>query len=101
MMTSKHYNMDRIERERIIQKIGVGKAIATVEIDRGHPNGTELHTITTTGIIIIRNKRTNKIVTKLIARPNQIRRYFPKETELIKKVIQVAIIHQRLGYNKI
>ena len=100
-MTSKHYNRDRIRREKLIQEIGLGKAIATVEIDRGHKDGAELHTITTTGIIIIRNAKTKKLVTKLIARPNQIRRYGLKETEVIKKAIAVAMIHQKLGYNMI
>lgn len=100
-MTSKHYNRDRIRREKLIKEIGLGEVIATVEVDRGHRDGAELHTITTTGIIIIRNKETQKLITKLIARPNQIRRYFPKETEIIKKTIAIAMVHQKMGYNMI
>ena len=75
-MESRHYTFERTEREEIIEKIGIGEAVATFRIDRGHINGPELHTITTTGIIIIRNERTNKMITKLIARPKQIERYF-------------------------
>lgn len=96
-MTSRHYNRDRIIREKLIQQIGIGKEIKTVEVDKGHPNGAELHTITTNGIIIIRNARTKKMITKLIARPNQIKRYGIED----KKVIEIARQHQALGYNMI
>ena len=96
-MTSRHYNRDRIIREKLIREIGVGKEIKTVRVDKGHPNGAELHTITTNGIVIIRNERTNKMITKLIARPNQIRRYGIED----KKVIEIARKHQTLGYNMI
>ena len=97
---SKHYKNDRYDREDIIiSEIGMGKPIITVEIDRNHPKGPELHTITSTGIIIVRNKRSHKIVTKLIARPGQIRRYFDIIPENIKPIIEIAKIHQALGYN--
>lgn len=96
-MTSKHYNRDRIIREKLIRQIGIGKEIKTIRVDRGHKDGAELHTITTNGIIIIRNERTHKMITKLIARPNQIRRYGIED----KKVIEIARKHQALGYNMI
>ena len=96
-MTSKHYNRDRVLREKLIKEIGLGKEIMTVRVDKGHPMGAELHTITSNGIIIIRNERTNKMVTKLIARPNQIKRYGIED----KKVIEIARKHQILGYNMI
>ncbi len=96
---SRHYTEDRKTREEIINKIGTGKAIATVRVDRGHRNGAELHTITTTGIIIIRNERTHKMITKLIARPGQVRRYFTEITEEVQKVIDIAREHQMMNYN--
>lgn len=96
-MTSKHYTDDRKIREELIQKIGLGKEIGTFRVDKGHPNGAELHTVTDTGIIIIRNERTHKMVTKLIARPNQIKRYGIKD----KNLIEIARKHQILGYNMI
>ena len=99
-MYSKHYVSDRIEREKLIQKIGIGVALDTIRVDRHHINGAELHTITSTGIIIIRNERTNKIVTKLIARPGQIKRYYNEVPKIMEKVIQIARVHQELGYNK-
>ena len=96
-MVSKHYIKDRVKREKLIKEIGIGKEVKTVRIDKGHPNGAELHTITSNGIIIIRNERTNKMVTKLIARPNQIKRYGIED----KRVIEIARKHQTLGYNMI
>ena len=99
-MYSSHYVKERVERERIIQKIGLGYEVATITVDRNHPNGAELHTITSTGIIVIRNARTKKIVTKLIARPGQIRRYFEEITPEIQKVIEVAYLHKKLHYNE-
>ena len=95
-MTSKHYTDDRKVREELIKKIGLGNEIGTFRVDKGHPKGAELHTVTDTGIIIIRNERTHKMVTKLIAR-NQIKRYGIED----KKVIEIARKHQSLGYNMI
>ena len=96
-MTSRHYNRDRVIREKLIKEIGVGKEVKTVRVDKGHPNGPELHTITSNGIIIIRNERTHKMITKLIARPNQIRRYGIED----EKIIEIARKHQTLGYNMV
>lgn len=99
MLKSKHYKFDRQKREEIIKKIGTGNVIAIVEVDRNHRDGPELHYITDTGLIIVKNKNTKKLVTKLIARPQQIRRYFKNPTAEIKKIINLAYEHQKLGYN--
>ena len=98
-MDSRHYAEERKNREALISAIGLGRELVTIEVDRNHPKGPELHTITSTGIIIVRNKRSHKIVTKLIARPGQIRRYFDEVPENLKKVIEVAKVHQKMGYN--
>ena len=95
-MTSKHYEIDRQAREAIIEKIGYGKVVAEFIIDRGHRNGPEIHKISDTGIIKIYNKRSGKLITKLIARPGQIRRYYevgkaPKN--LIQKAIDNTVKH--------
>lgn len=98
-MTSKHYSNDRKERERLINEIGNGNIIKTVVIDKGHRNGAEIHTLSDTGIITIFNQRTKKLITRLIARPGQIKRYF-KENEIIPKgLINLAREHQRMAYN--
>lgn len=98
-MTSAHYTMDRQERETIIQQIGYGQTIKTVEIDRGHRNGPEIHKISNTGIITIYNKKTGKMITKLIARPAQIRRYYENE-EVPQNLLRLAREHQERGYNE-
>lgn len=98
-MTSKHYRNDRKERERIINMIGTGKTVDSFIVDRGHKNGAERHEITNTGIIIIYNNRTNKMITKLIARPGQIRRYY-KEGKAPQELIKKAIDNTKdTGYN--
>ena len=97
-MTSNHYKTDRQARESLIQQIGVGTIIKTVKLDKGHKNGPEIHKITNTGIIIIYNAKTNKMVTKLIARPAQIKRYY-KDGNAPKELIEIAIEHTRKGYN--
>jgi len=99
MTTSRHYLNDRSKRQALIDLIGEGQPIATFTVDKHHPNGPELHTITDTGIIIIRNKRTKKMITKLIARPAQITRYFKKIPQGIEKVLALAEEHQQKGYN--
>ena len=101
MTNTKHYTQDRRERENLIRQIGTGKAIANFTVDRGHRNGPEIHIITENAIIIVKNERTHKTVTKLIARPGQIRRYFTEITEEIQRVIDKAREHELKGYNLI
>ena len=97
-MTSKHYSEEREEREAIIRQIGMGEVVASFRVDRGHRNGAEIHKITNTGIIIIYNERTGKMVTKLIARVGQIRRYY-KDGNAPKEIIREARKHMEMGYN--
>ena len=97
---SRHYAEERQKRELLIQAlIGEGEEVDTFrQIDK---NGrVTYHTITTTGIIIIKTA-TEKIITKIIARPNQIRRYFDVITEQIQAIIDVALLHVKCGYNTI
>lgn len=92
---------EREERNRFIEnEIGIGNPVRTFRWDKGHPNGPELHTITDTGIIIVRNERTNKLVTTLIARPGQIYRYYITENEdPPKDLMEIARNHESQGYN--
>ncbi len=97
-MKSRHYQNDRRGREERIKKnIGYGIVIARFLVDRGHANGAEIHELTDTAIINIYNERTHKLVTKLIARPGQIRRYYkdgnaPKEV-LDRAYYNTAVMH--------
>lgn len=97
-MTSRHYSEERLIREALIKKIGIGHKVAEFTVDRGHKDGAEIHVITSTAIIVIFNYRTHKLVTKLIARPNQIKRYY-KDGNAPAELIEIARDHQRKGYN--
>lgn len=97
-MISKHYTVDRKKREHIIEMIGAGEIIKKVIVDKGHEKGPEIHEISSTGIIVIKNQRTKKLVTKLIARPGQIRRYF-KTDKAPEYLINIAREHEIKGYH--
>ena len=99
-MNSRHYSTDRQNREAIITQIGVGTVIKTVVVDRGHRNGPEIHKITDTALILIYNQRSGKLVTKLIARPAQILRYYRDDEPKPTKVVELARVHARLKYNE-
>ena len=97
---SSHYSKEREAREKlIIQLGGDGKPIKEVVVDRGHKNGKEIHIVTDNAVVIIKNKDSGKLVTKLIARPQQIRRYIPNISP-VSTIIKKATERMRLGYNK-
>lgn len=106
-MVSKHYQSQRNERERFIDEClgGDGKVVDSFVVDKGHKNGLERHDITDNGIIVIYNLASNKLCSKLIARPQQIRRYYensgrkpPLEYE---NILRLAREHNIAGYNEI
>ena len=101
MSNSIHYSEERQSRAWLITNvIGIGNVIDRFVWDKGHPNGAEIHCITDTGIIIIYNQRTGKMVTQLIARPQQIKRYYEKEgRKAPPHVVELAFEHQQKGYN--
>ena len=103
MQKTIHYNSDRKDRIDFIKNVvGVGTIIDKFIVDRGHPNGAEIHSITDNGIIIIQNKNTEKLVTMLIARPQQIKRYYIAENKPIPlNVVRIAYEHLLKGYNEI
>lgn len=98
---SNHYTTDREKREELIRQIGPGRVIRTAVVDRHHPNGPEIHEISDTGIITIYNQRTGILVTRLIARPGQIRRYYnpDKGDYPPRRVLDLAREHQQMYYN--
>lgn len=97
--TSAHYIKERRTREGNVRKVGEGVEVDRFVVDRGHPNGAEIHVITSTGIIRVYNQRTNKLVTKLIARPGQIRRYYPNGNAP-EYIIAAALEHRRAGLHE-
>ena len=98
-MISKHWTEDRKARIHTINMIGEGQIIKRVIVDKGHVNGPEIHEISTTGIITVKNLRTKKLVTKLIARPGQIKRYWT-DGNAPAELIRIAREHQQAGLNK-
>jgi len=98
-MTSVHFTRDRQDRENLIKEIGSGKVVKRVVIDRGHRNGPEIHEVTDNAIVNIYNQRTGKLITKLIARPNQIKRYY-EEGKTPKEILNKAYDHMKKGYNE-
>ena len=98
-MTSLHFTRDRQDRETLIKEIGSGKVVKRVVVDRGHRNGPEIHEVTDNAIVNIYNQRTRKLITKLIARPNQIRRYY-EEGKAPKEILNKAYEHMKKGYNE-
>ena len=94
-----HYRRDRRYRERIIQTIGEGTVIKVMTVDRGHPKGPEIHELSSTGIITVWNFNHTKIITKLIARPGQVKRYY-KDTTAPTELVMLAKEHLKLHYNR-
>lgn len=105
-MVSQHYETQRNKREKFIEEhLGEGHIIDGFIVDKGHIKGAEVHSITDNGIIIIHNLLSGKLVTKLLAREWQIRRYYentnrerPPEYE---RVVDLARLHESLGYNNV
>ena len=96
---SAHWAQDRKDRAYIINIIGgIGKPLFQKEVNTGHPNGPELHTITSNGIIVIHNAITGRLVTMLIARPKQLEKY---GFAIPEYVLRKAKYHQKMGYNEL
>lgn len=105
-MVSEHYKKHRCRREKFINEHinGDGRMIDGFIVDNGHVGGLECHSITENGVILIHNLNSGVLISKLIARPEQIARYYemtgretPPEYE---NVIRLAMWHKSLSYNK-
>lgn len=102
-MTSEHYNQDRDWREYLISTvIGEGNIVDSFVVDKGHRNRPEIHSVTDTGIIVIHNQKSGKMVTKLIARPGQVIRYYKNEgKEIPWEIVKIAKRHQEEFCNQV
>lgn len=100
---SKHLGETRNERMKNVNKIGKGTIMKSFLVDKNHPNGLEIHIITSTGLIFIFNERTGKLCTILIARPAQIKRYYENcniPNEIPRNVVELAYQHECNNLNK-
>lgn len=106
MENTKHFIRERKERTEFINNVicDKGKVVCKNVIDRGHPNGAERFELTDKGIIMVYNDRTNKHITDLIARPNQIYdrlkdSFLELPIEVRNEILAIAKVHKDLGYN--
>ena len=103
-MNSSHYSKRRTRRQRLIKEHinGDGNIIDSFVINKGHVDGIEIHSITDTGLIIIHNQSSGKLITKLIARPSQIKRYYRNSGRTPPQwLLTIAEWHKNLGYNEV
>lgn len=103
---SKHLFYDRAQRDYFVSKYNLtNENIMNVFcVDKGHPDGIELHVIYKSGIIKIINPINRRIITYLIARPQQIKRYYDKcrlKVNWDRSVLDLAKEHQLQGLNNI
>lgn len=103
---SKHYNYKRGKRERFIEKYlhGDGNVIDGFIVDKGHKDGPEVHSLTDNGVIIVHNLESGVLITKLLARPEQIKRYYSDDREKppeYNRVLELAKWHESLNYNDV
>ena len=100
---SYHYFSSRQEREALIEKyVGTGDIIETFEVFREQKGRREVHYVTNTGVIIVYSPEDNKIMTKYVARPQQLRRlYGLRGEEPPKWLLRLAYEHNRKRYNDI
>jgi hypothetical protein len=101
-----HFSTDRRFRHLdILNKIGSGSLLCSFVVDKGHENGNEIHSIFSNGVIVIRNERTNRLITELIARPAQLKRYWELQGKPLP--IEIAVMlpkareYQIKGYNNL
>ena len=102
-MVSKHYQGQRSKREKFIDEhFKYGYIVDEFIVDKRHPHGAERHCIASNGIIIIFNLNSGKLVTKLIARVGQLKRYYYNfGRNPPSYLIDLARKHESLGYNYI
>ena len=101
--TTEHFDLDRQDRDNFIHNVlGIGNVIEEFVVDRGHVGGAEIHSVTDTGIIIIRNQLTDRLITELIARPAQLRRLYQTRGEKPPNwLLSLAYKNNKERYNEI
>ena len=99
-----HYKNKRYKRETFINEhlCGDGHVIDSFVVNKGHKDGLERHDITDTGLIIVYNLESKKLVTKLIARENQVKRYYKNvDRNPPRWLLDLCKWHNSLNYNRV
>ena len=101
-----HHTNDHKVRTNVINTLlgGYGKPVLINVVDRGHEKGLEKFILTDNAIIIVRNFRTDRHITDLIARKGQIFSRFGDKFKTLPKEMQRHILdlcddRERRGYN--
>ena len=111
-----HLNKERMERLENAIKLNLVNDKATGAlvqapidrcflVDKGHPDGEEIHCVTTNGMIFILNERkfikgTNSFITVLIARSNQVYRLYEEcGLKVSQDILNICKIHEDAGLN--
>lgn len=92
MTVSRHYTEDRTERQMVIDCIGEGTVVYTTLQYDEQRGRTYRYEITDNAILIVKDERNTKIITKMIARPSRIRRYW---ADAPQEIIMIAVKHTR------
>ena len=102
-VVSSHYANERQNRSDFISNsIGRGNVIDEFIVNRGDERLDERHSVTDTAIIIIHNNYTKKLITEIIARPEQLRRlYHSNGKEPPRRLLRMAYKHNQRRYNEI
>lgn len=85
---SRHFQRDRLTRYHKILSVEKFPVIdSAFLVDKNHDKGKEIHCVSTHGIIYIYNQNSRKLVTMIIARPNQIKRLYESCGKNIPEII--------------
>lgn len=88
------------EYRRDISVVGEGRPCAGFVVDKNHPNGLEEHIVYSNALVVIRNHHTKKLITILVARPAQIKRYYNALGFVApSRIVELAFKHQQMGLN--
>lgn len=106
MSNNTFHHSNNTVRTNVIKTMlgGYGKPVLTNVVDRGHEKGLEKFVLTDNAIIIVRNFRTDRWITDLIARKGQIFSRFGDKFKTLPKEMQRHILdlcdeRERKGYN--
>jgi hypothetical protein len=90
------HTLERMARQHVVETLK-GEVHMSFIVDTNHHNGLEVHTVLTSGVVVIGNLKGKRLITWLIARPNQLKRYGIGNKDIITKSIQ----NTRMGLNQI
>jgi len=83
--------LDRFKAYGELDLLKDAKFVDTFLVDKAHKDGNEIHSITNTGLIVIFNENSGRLITVLAARPGQIKRYYKYPYPVyIDEIVKIA-----------